>query len=65
MVDGAVHVHACHGWHTWMSMVSVVDLTQGKQTSLVPAQLSRELTRQVKMAGAERSGKPNYSCPSS
>ena len=35
----------------------MVDLTQGKQTSLVAAQLSRELTRQVKMAGAERSEK--------
>ena len=31
MVDGAVQVHACHGWHTWGRMVSVVDLPQDKQ----------------------------------
>ena len=31
MVDGAVQVHACHGWHTWGRMDSVGDLTQDKQ----------------------------------
>ena len=29
-----MHVHACHGWHTWGGMVSVGDLTQDKQPVL-------------------------------
>ena len=60
-----MHVHACHAWHTWDGMDSVVDLTQDKQPVLVSTTVQMELTRQVKMAGAERSGGPNYSYPSS
>ena len=48
-----MHVHACHAWHTWDGMDSVVDLTQDKQPVLVSTTVQMELTRQVKMAGAE------------
>ena len=48
-----MHVHACHAWHTWDGMDSVVDLTQDKQPVLDSTTVQMELTRQVKMAGAE------------
>ena len=62
-----MHAHACHGWHTWGGVVSVVDLAQDNRTNLVAAQLSKELTRQVSTgtAGAERSEKRSTAIPGS
>jgi len=46
-------------------MASVVDLAQDNRTNLVAAQLSKELTRQVSTAGAERSEKQSTAIPGS
>ena len=52
-----MHAHACCDTHAWVSMVSVEDLTQDNKPVLDSTTNQKELTRQVKMAGAERSEK--------
>ena len=54
-----MHAHACHGWHTWGGVVSVVDLAQDNRTNLVAAQLSKELTRQVSTGTLVLNGRKN------
>ena len=54
-----MYAHACHGWHTWGGMVSVVDLAQDNRTNLVAAQLSKELTRQVSTGTLVLNGRKN------